>query len=1394
VEGEASLGQQIDLPKMTEDLWYHSLKFLDKYRTDVRNYDIEELYQFTDKTGILERHKHMLIKPFKEHQVDMKIMYYELIKMLIDYERKNQPDTFDSTKTVGKIEGYQELTNKLQRYLNQRFIVDIDQLNKTHTSINQAFGGDVTKINFMQKFEALEEKVGNLERKNESLKEQINVLKERDKEVVNSFVTLNNQQSIFEQKQIEFFNITEKDIVPKITSLDKRMQEFFGQSSEMEEKISKNEVDISGIKKSLEETENHFKVHLEENIKPTLNAIILEQGESKANLQDQISKVYLNTENVASLQTQLKEIEEQTGNNLNENLLQVKTSTHEQITKLEKIIENNKLNISKNDEGIKQNRNNIVDISSITQSIEEQIHSFKSTSEASWKIAEDAVEKQNMIISEIQDLVDVSKDRIDGFEREIPTKFQNMQEIIDILQKDNEKSNQLTKENNFHLTKVNSVVEGLETEFESAKDRLRKVVDDIQNVNKSVQVFESRHVETVERMKEVTMLVTTIESSVQSQDQRFEKQKEEDYNLLNSQLHEVKKNQNDQGKSIEDISNDNQMLLEKINMLNKNNDARFKGIDSASQGALELLQNATKNNGDQFSQINTNIQANSEKTKELEDAFHIQLEKALYMETLTEKINMIEESRQQSDARVKDEIDSTIHNDQISRENDKQEFLQKVMTLDDSLQKSVQSADTKSDLFKIELDQLTRKLKAYEETVVKLNEDSSDNSKSIIKLSQNVNDNIEDLKNMNLKITEKTDNLLLKSDDNSVKLLKIEKENHIQNVASLEEFARKETENNSRIKEDMENIIENNINILSDFKSDVQKQIHDLTLNHNNSLLTQRNEINQSIQTFESNIQTMNNTFVNMKQETFAMTSRLDSDFEGAFNQYKGEVEENLTSLKQTLSDQINKKLSQNQEQVKEAENHVINLRNLNGKLMEQVKENLTAHGEEQQTIINELQNKNQDFLEKLQKELDREIENLIQKTDTNMIGLETSNKAVDILSQKFADLDGDIKWKTERDNVIENIQAHDDIIVKNKVVLESISKNISDLDIRHKETVERMKEIAQLVEKYEKNMKDAGQNFREDQRKELKGIEKQLNTIYLEYEKMEKDMEGVKKENETQIMLNKTFETNILDVNNELTGKEKELLANIKDQADNITNTDNKIVKLMEQANTFMVNDVTKMEKLGSIEVLLKDLKDKQGELESADLFLQESCRQATEKSATLERKTQQSEEELHKLYSQQKEEIENKLKVQISVLLKDFEQLTNSKDQITESIEKQNEEFDGKLNSIEKCLDKLNLSENERIKESQEINDRIISLQFQAEKASYVETLASQVNKMDESHQKSEAESKEEINRLSSDNSQKLKDILTKYEQIKALFEEEKETATTKYNNLYKQLNTVK
>ena len=38
-------------------------------RTDVRAYDISELYQFADQTGILERHRQMLSQPFQDSQV-----------------------------------------------------------------------------------------------------------------------------------------------------------------------------------------------------------------------------------------------------------------------------------------------------------------------------------------------------------------------------------------------------------------------------------------------------------------------------------------------------------------------------------------------------------------------------------------------------------------------------------------------------------------------------------------------------------------------------------------------------------------------------------------------------------------------------------------------------------------------------------------------------------------------------------------------------------------------------------------------------------------------------------------------------------------------------------------------------------------------------------------------------------------------------------------------------------------------------------------------------------------------------------------------------------------------------------------------------------------------------
>ena len=47
---------------MVEELWQHALSFLDKYGVGVGEH-WDELYEFADKTGILERHKQLLARP-----------------------------------------------------------------------------------------------------------------------------------------------------------------------------------------------------------------------------------------------------------------------------------------------------------------------------------------------------------------------------------------------------------------------------------------------------------------------------------------------------------------------------------------------------------------------------------------------------------------------------------------------------------------------------------------------------------------------------------------------------------------------------------------------------------------------------------------------------------------------------------------------------------------------------------------------------------------------------------------------------------------------------------------------------------------------------------------------------------------------------------------------------------------------------------------------------------------------------------------------------------------------------------------------------------------------------------------------------------------------------------
>ena len=152
----------------------------------------------------------------------------------------------------------------------------------------------------------------------------------------------------------------------------------------------------------------------------------------------------------------------------------------------------------------------------------------------------------------------------------------------------------------------------------------------------------------------------------------------------------------------------------------------------------------------------------------------------------------------------------------------------------------------------------------------------------------------------------------------------------------------------------------------------------------------------------------------------------------------------------------------------------------------------------------------------------------------------------------------------------------------------------------------------------------------------ELKSIESQLNTIYTEYERMEKELADMRKES-GEADMKKTVE--------ELMERQRAAEELGAQQGEGLARAEDKIGKFIETANTLMVGDATKTEKLNGLEKAVGGLEDRFSGLESADLFLQEAQKQLMERTTTVEGQGKKIEESLSAKVEEQQKEVEEKL-----------------------------------------------------------------------------------------------------------------------------------------------------
>ena len=233
----------------------------------------------------------------------------------------------------------------------------------------------------------------------------------------------------------------------------------------------------------------------------------------------------------------------------------------------------------------------------------------------------------------------------------------------------------------------------------------------------------------------------------------------------------------------------------------------------------------------------------------------------------------------------------------------------------------------------------------------------------------------------------------------------------------------------------------------------------------------------------------------------------------------------------------------------------------------------------------------------------------------------------------------------------------------------------------------ERISQVSLLVQEYETKSKDVGQMLKEDYRKEMSSIETQLNTIYQEYEKMEKTLEEYR------------------------TGYSNdwvELSKATKSNEDNIAKTDEKMNAIMEQANSLMINDARQDEALGKLEGRVRSVEEKHVSLEEADVFLQQAQRQITEKTSALETLMNLRHDELDQKTSSALISLDARQESLSSGLDSVESQLGLMGDRM-EAMEKISEEIQAKLALEIEKLDKVEAEFGSQLSDFQEVGQNI-------------------------------------------------------------------------------------
>jgi len=194
---------------------------------------------------------------------------------------------------------------------------------------------------------------------------------------------------------------------------------------------------------------------------------------------------------------------------------------------------------------------------------------------------------------------------------------------------------------------------------------------------------------------------------------------------------------------------------------------------------------------------------------------------------------------------------------------------------------------------------------------------------------------------------------------------------------------------------------------------------------------------------------------------------------------------------------------------------------------------------------------------------------------------------------------------------------------------------------------------------------------------------------------------DSVLKQSEELKDLKNVSQDMILALRNDYDGKFRELSSVLEKQGEGVDISQNFIESSQEMFNSLSIGNAQQDSRIQTLESVTSSMDNKLGSLESADLFLQEAHRMLTDKTTFVEAESRKLIGTVNSSLEDHKEEIETNLKSQITLLLKDIEEINQEKLKTDEAIEKVEEFCYDNKNKIEEI-------ENAMLQQNQDSNSK--------------------------------------------------------------------------------------